>query len=64
MALSLAYIDWASHLAAAPQRQMEVVKDAILEAAYQAGGIGYYGFAYQPGLIPVNTSVPMLPPLP
>ena len=29
VALSLAYIDWASHLAAAPQRQMEVVQDAM-----------------------------------
>ncbi len=29
VALSLAYIDWASHLASAPQRQMEVVKDAM-----------------------------------
>ena len=29
VALSLAYIDWASHLAAAPQRQMEAAKDAM-----------------------------------
>ena len=29
VALSLAYIDWASHLAAAPQRQMEIAKDAM-----------------------------------
>ncbi len=29
VALSLAYLDWASHLATAPQRQMEVVKDAM-----------------------------------
>src|SRR3954470_9630301 len=29
VALSLAYIDWASHLAAGPQRQMEVIKDAM-----------------------------------
>jgi polyhydroxyalkanoate synthase len=28
IALSLAYIDWASHLAAAPQRQIEVSRDA------------------------------------
>src|ERR1700738_2580764 len=29
VALSLAYIDWASHLAAAPQRQMEISQDAL-----------------------------------
>ena len=29
VALSLAYIDWASHLAAAPQRQMEIAQDAL-----------------------------------
>jgi polyhydroxyalkanoate synthase len=29
VALSLAYIDWASHLAAAPQRQIEIVQDAL-----------------------------------
>jgi poly[(R)-3-hydroxyalkanoate] polymerase subunit PhaC len=28
VALSLAFIDWASHLASAPQRQMEVARDA------------------------------------
>src|SRR5665811_1822444 len=28
VALSLAYIDWASHLASAPQREMEVARDA------------------------------------
>jgi len=28
-ALSLAYIDWASHLASAPQRQMEIAQDAL-----------------------------------
>ena len=33
VALSLAYIDWASHLAAAPQRQMDVVKDAMQGAS-------------------------------
>ena len=33
IALSLAYIDWASHLAAAPQRQMEVIKDAMGSAS-------------------------------
>src|SRR6266568_6247008 len=33
IALSLAYIDWASHLAAAPQRQMEVIKDALGSAS-------------------------------
>ena len=29
VALSLAYIDWASHLAAAPQRQVEIAQDAL-----------------------------------
>ncbi len=29
VALSLAYIDWASHLAAAPQRQIEIALDAL-----------------------------------
>jgi polyhydroxyalkanoate synthase len=29
VALSLAYMDWASHLAAAPQRQMEISQDAL-----------------------------------
>jgi len=33
IALSLAYIDWASHLAAAPQRQIEIVGDAWLRAS-------------------------------
>src|SRR5260370_26679861 len=28
-ALSLAYIDWASHLASAPQRQMAIAEDAL-----------------------------------
>ncbi len=32
VALSLAYIDWASHLAAAPQRQTEMVQDALRSA--------------------------------
>ena len=32
VALSLAYIDWASHLAAAPQRRMEIVQDALQNA--------------------------------
>ncbi len=29
VALSLAYIDWASHLAAAPQRRIEIAQDAL-----------------------------------
>jgi polyhydroxyalkanoate synthase len=33
IALSLAYIDWASHLAAAPQRQIEIVGDAWRRAS-------------------------------
>ena len=33
VALSLAYIDWASHLAAAPQRQMEIAQEALRSAA-------------------------------
>jgi polyhydroxyalkanoate synthase len=33
VALSLAYIDWVSHLAAAPQRQMEIVREGMLSAA-------------------------------
>jgi polyhydroxyalkanoate synthase len=32
IALSLAYIDWASHLAAAPQRQMQISQDALRSA--------------------------------
>jgi polyhydroxyalkanoate synthase subunit PhaC len=32
VALLLAYIDWASHLAAAPQRQMEISQDALRSA--------------------------------
>jgi polyhydroxyalkanoate synthase subunit PhaC len=32
VALSLAYIDWASHLMAAPQRQMEISQDALRSA--------------------------------
>jgi polyhydroxyalkanoate synthase subunit PhaC len=32
IALSLAYIDWAWHLAGAPQRQMEIAQDALLSA--------------------------------
>jgi polyhydroxyalkanoate synthase subunit PhaC len=32
IALSLAYIDWASHLASAPQRQMEISQDALRNA--------------------------------
>ena len=32
VALSLAYIDWASHLAAAPQRQMRIGRDAMRSA--------------------------------
>ena len=32
VALSLAYIDWASHLAAAPQHQLEIAKDAMRTA--------------------------------
>ena len=33
VALSLAYIDWASHLMAAPQRQMLIVQDAMRNAS-------------------------------
>jgi len=33
VALSLAYIDWASHLMAAPQRQMQIVQDAMRNAS-------------------------------
>jgi len=33
VALSLAYIDWVSHLAAAPQRQMEIAREGMLSAA-------------------------------
>jgi polyhydroxyalkanoate synthase len=32
IALSLAFLDWASHLAAAPQRQLEIVRDAMRSA--------------------------------
>lgn len=32
VALSLAYIDWASHLAAAPQRRAEIVQDGMCDA--------------------------------
>jgi len=33
VALSLAFIDWASHLAAAPQRRMEIAQEAMRDAA-------------------------------
>jgi polyhydroxyalkanoate synthase subunit PhaC len=33
VALSLAFIDWASHLALAPQRQMEIVQDGLRSAS-------------------------------
>jgi polyhydroxyalkanoate synthase subunit PhaC len=33
VALSLAYIDWAAHLAAAPQRRMEIAQEAMRNAA-------------------------------
>ena len=33
MALSLAYLDWVSHLGTAPQRQMEIVRDAVQDAS-------------------------------
>ncbi len=33
VAMSLAYIDWASHLVAAPQRRMEIARDAWRSAA-------------------------------
>jgi len=33
VALSLAFIDWAAHLAAAPQRRMEVAQEAMRDAA-------------------------------
>ena len=33
VALSLAYIDWASHLATAPQRRMEIAQDALRSAS-------------------------------
>ncbi|OCK53810.1 poly-beta-hydroxybutyrate polymerase [Bradyrhizobium sp. LMTR 3] len=32
LALLLAYIDWLSHLAASPQRQIEIAQDALLDA--------------------------------
>lgn len=32
VALSLAFLDWASHLASAPQRQIELIHDAIRDA--------------------------------
>lgn len=32
VALTLAYLDWASHLAAAPQRQLEIARDAAQDA--------------------------------
>ena len=33
IALSMAFLDWASHLAAAPQRQLEIARDAIRSAS-------------------------------
>jgi poly[(R)-3-hydroxyalkanoate] polymerase subunit PhaC len=33
VALSLAFIDWAAHLAAAPQRQMEIAEDGLRSAS-------------------------------
>jgi polyhydroxyalkanoate synthase subunit PhaC len=33
VALSLAYLDWVAHLAAAPQRQLEIIKEAMASAS-------------------------------
>ena len=48
VALSLAYMDWASHLAAAPQRQMEISQDA-LRGARQFLDAALHGFSRQNG---------------
>jgi hypothetical protein len=51
VALSLAYIDWAWHLAAAPQRQMVIAQDALqstnkcLEAALHCFSTGHQAAA-------------------
>ena len=35
VALLLAYTDWLSHLAASPQRQLEISQEAVLQAPRQ-----------------------------
>ena len=40
VAISLAFIDWASHLAAAPQRQLEIAQEAARNAARLARAAG------------------------
>jgi polyhydroxyalkanoate synthase len=42
VALSLAYIDWASHLMAAPQRQIEIAQDAIRNARSLFDAVLYF----------------------
>src|SRR3954470_8970904 len=37
MALSLAWLDWSSHLAAAPQRQMEISRNVLRDTGQFAG---------------------------
>ncbi len=42
VALSLAYIDWASHLASAPQRRLAISQDAVRSAARFFEGALHY----------------------
>ena len=49
VALSLAYIDWASHLAAAPQRQMAIAQDALQNTNKFLGtALHYFSTGQQP----------------
>jgi polyhydroxyalkanoate synthase len=49
VALSLAYIDWASHLAAAPQRRMEIAQDGMRSAArFLETALHYFSSGQEP----------------
>jgi polyhydroxyalkanoate synthase subunit PhaC len=49
VALSLAYIDWASHLAAAPQRRMEIAQDGLRSAVrFVEAAFHYFSSDQQP----------------
>src|SRR5438552_17604382 len=48
IALLLAYTDWVSHLAAAPQRRMEIGQDALRTARHFFGYALHY-FSRNPG---------------
>jgi polyhydroxyalkanoate synthase len=49
VALSLAYIDWALHLAAAPQRRLEIAQDGLRSAAtFLETVFHYFSFGQEP----------------